>query len=935
MRRLYLLLQLLFLAAHCQEQVDLLHGLQTMAKASCPGLVPQVFMSHVPRGGIDNTTMNYTKAMAGSEMDCVDKCCSNGNCQVAFMFKNNTSLDCFMLSCATDDLCLPKDVADKPKYRNHASMVLIKPRNPPWNVSRKVEEAESSVCEVGMEKVQCKQNETCVPQQDKSRNGVCRCSAGFILDATTKKCIAPVPVTTPSPKTITVSVASKTITLPENSAHLAAYSVPQETSENPYKYQWRMVSGASSGTEADSATATLKLSALEEGVYQFKVTVSSGSPVSYGEAFANVTVLPKKRINQPPIAVVTPVEQTVNLPTNKAIIDGSTSTDDNGDIASFSWEIVTSPMGYESKMKQEPTLSLDNLIAGNYTLTLTVTDSDGATNKATAYIIVVKENDYPPNANAGEDIIINIPQNVVILNGNKSLDDHAITTWEWTKEKTSDGSELPADIVGARTPYLKVSNLEQGVYNFVLRVTDTAGQSAEDRVSVYVKPPSNLPPAANAGPDQTLSLPVAFVTLDGSSSKDDVSVASLNWTLVSGPGKAIIQHPTKLVTNVTDLTVGAYTFKLTVTDGNKNSNADTVLVTVKQDTNVAPVARAGGDRKVSLPVGVVRVDGRGSSDDLKVERWEWSWDQASLAAGTMVANSSQTEVLMLSDLVPGRYVFNLKVWDVQGKSSCDSVSIIVEQDPDLLSVVEVILDVDISQVTYKQVTQVLETIRVLIHGESEMTVLKEKFYGTANSGLSTLRFKVLMDSVPLAGREVVQQLSRELLADSDLLGLGVVRVQTVVCQNDCSGHGECVQNTRECRCQPFWMENTLARHLLGKEPNCDWSVIYVCLGFGIFCLVVLSTCCFVSCRKKTKRLKTPKRYSRLDTNDSDMEMNEDEFQTSLMKTESDSEEEILFESSKKGRRLNGSLPNLPRPFNAKNGILRNGKKSSSKVKEHI
>ena len=259
------------------------------------------------------------------------------------------------------------------------------------------------------------------------------------------------------------------------------------------------------------------------------------------------------------------------------------------------------------------------------------------------------------------------------------------------------------------------------MYNFVLRVTDTAGQSAEDRVSVYVKPPSNLPPAANAGPDQTLSLPVAYVTLDGSSSKDDVSVASLNWTLVSGPGKAIIQHPTKLVTNVTDLTVGAYTFKLTVTDGNKNSNADTVLVTVKQDTNVAPVARAGGDRKVSLPVGVVRVDGRGSSDDLKVERWEWSWDQASLAAGTMVANSSQTEVLMLSDLVPGRYVFNLKVrerfhkatrilsmhyvqvWDVQGKSSCDSVSIIVEQDPDLLSVVEVILDVDISQVTYKQV----------------------------------------------------------------------------------------------------------------------------------------------------------------------------------------------------------------------------------------
>ena len=64
------------------------------------------------------------------------------------------------------------------------------------------------------------------------------------------------------------------------------------------------------------------------------------------------------------------------------------------------------------------------------------------------------------------------------------------------------------------------------------------------------------------------------------------------------------------------------------------------------------------------------------------------------------------------------------------------------------------------------------------------------------------------------------QLRRELEADPELLGLRLVRyniiimyniysdislsyimvrVETVVCQNQCSGHGDCDQETRLCR----------------------------------------------------------------------------------------------------------------------------------------
>ena len=77
-------------------------------------------------------------------------------------------------------------------------------------------------------------------------------------------------------------------------------------------------------------------------------------------------------------------------------------------------------------------------------------------------------------------------------------------------------------------------------------MTDEVGQSDEDKVVVYVKPPTNLPPRAEAGPDQELSLPISVVTLDGSQSKDDGNISSYRWSVQSGPagmtaaGKVII-----------------------------------------------------------------------------------------------------------------------------------------------------------------------------------------------------------------------------------------------------------------------------------------------------------------------------------------------------------------------------------------------------------
>lgn len=76
-----------------------------------------------------------------------------------------------------------------------------------------------------------------------------------------------------------------------------------------------------------------------------------------------------KRINQAPIAIITPASQIVKLPNTGAVLDGSNSKDDDR-VISYHWELQQGPIGYQPNLVDTPTLQLNNLIAGNYTFKL-------------------------------------------------------------------------------------------------------------------------------------------------------------------------------------------------------------------------------------------------------------------------------------------------------------------------------------------------------------------------------------------------------------------------------------------------------------------------------------------------------------------------------------------------------------------------------------
>ncbi|KAJ8953581.1 hypothetical protein NQ318_003003 [Aromia moschata] len=880
-RRLFsAIIILLFCISNCH-----LYSNSKSIRSQCPRLYEKTFRGYIPRG---NLTAGIFEEIEGITKlrNCVLQCCLKDNCNVVFMNDDK----CYHVSCNSNELCIPT-LTMNPDTSNHVSMVLVKPTDeenwedilsPPesskalnrevYNIlsnRNRLEDAyndllaegsfnsDTESCEVGIDST-CEMNEVCVSQHPKSRGGICQCKEGYIrnddgdcfplllkdvalhsgpdllservLDATGNKSA---PVTR---QQLAVVAESKEVRLPESEATLMA-SVAAGDADDKYQYEWTSLHQPDGSTAVKHQNGgQLHLEKLTEGLYSFKVSVST--PTAYGETFVNVTVLPAKRINQPPNIVITPANQTIKQPNSAAVLDASSSTDDDG-IVGWHWELQQGPLGYEPQLKDSPTLQLNDLTKpGNYSFKLTVTDTDKATSTETANITVLAGTDYPPEANAGEDKIIYLPHNSIMLNGNLSIDDHAITTWEWTK--SADDAQKAVDMQDTRTPYLQLSNLEEGMYTFTLKVTDSANQSSTAQVHVFVKPPTNKPPVADAGQNLTISLPQTWVVLDGGNSTDDNQIMEFKWEQVEGPSTVSFERANASKTNVTGLTKGVYTFQVSVTDDNKNVASDRVTVTVNQNKNQKPTANAGDDFTVELPRSIVTLNGSNSKDDWAIVRWKWTRDENSLAIGSIAEKTDESPVLILTDVAIGKYIFNLTVYDEQGLSDTDSVTFVVKSDPKFFYLIEITIDIDAKYLTEAQYNTLKGKLALLVKDGSKLQVRSVR--PEVATGKATITFYLESpEGQPIPANDVVRHLRQKLKVDATLLGFSVAKLQTAICQNNCSGHGVCDERTRRCECEAFWMHDMFKVYLRQDEDSdCSWSVLYVVLGMMCGAVIFLS-----------------------------------------------------------------------------------------------
>ena len=126
---------------------------------------------------------------------------------------------------------------------------------------------------------------------------------------------------------------------------------------------------------------------------------------------------------------------------------------------------------------------------------------------------------------------ITLPTNTVTLSGSGTDADGNITAYLWTKIS----GPTAGTITNPNSATTTVTGMVQGVYQFELRVTDNNGAFGRDTIQVTVNPAGNIPPTANAGPNQTITLPTNTVTLSGSGTDADGNITAYLWTKISGP----------------------------------------------------------------------------------------------------------------------------------------------------------------------------------------------------------------------------------------------------------------------------------------------------------------------------------------------------------------------------------------------------------------
>ncbi len=303
------------------------------------------------------------------------------------------------------------------------------------------------------------------------------------------------------------------------------------------------------------------------------------------DSIGSETLAPTIRNNAP--TVDSPIaDQTVNED-SPVSIDVSTAFNDvdAGDTLTFS---VT---GNPSWLTFDGTNTLsgtpENADVGSYTITVTATDSDGATVTDEFTITVANTNDAPTVANAITDQ--GATENVAF-----SLDIAGVFA------DVDAGDTLTYSVSGAS--WLSVSGTtisgtppagSAGTVTVTVTAEDSSGATVTDSFDITISQgANNVPTVTNAVIDQTatedsgFTLDVANVFADADGDTLAITVSGASWLSISG---------TTLSGTPTNDDVGTHTITLTATDPRGGTVSDEFTITVANTNDAPTVANAIAD----------------------------------------------------------------------------------------------------------------------------------------------------------------------------------------------------------------------------------------------------------------------------------------------------------------------------------------------------
>jgi hypothetical protein len=431
-------------------------------------------------------------------------------------------------------------------------------------------------------------------------------------------------------------------------------------------YRWVMMSKptGSSAVLTNPTSAKPTFTADLVGSYVISLIVNDGRVDSTTVA----TTVTASVVNAAPVA---------NAGTNQSVIlgtvtlDGSASSDANGDAITYKWTLLNKPTNSNAALSSatsaKPTFTAD--IAGVYVFSLQV--NDGKVDSAVTTVSVnASAANVAPVANAGANQSVVLGS--VTLDGSASSDANGDTlTYKWALlSKPTNSNAVLATATSAK-PTITVDLA--GVYVFSLQVNDGKLDSPVVTTTVTASA-ANVAPVANTGAIQ--SVVIGPVTLDGSGSTDaNNDTLTYKWVLLAKPigSAAALTNPTSAKPTFNADLAGVYVASLVVNDGKLNSEIVTTTVTAAV-ANSAPVANAGAYQNVVAGT-TTTLDGSASSD-ANGDALTYKWIMISRPLNSTAALSSDTAIkpTFVADRA-GTYVLSLQVSDSKASSNLSYVTI--------------------------------------------------------------------------------------------------------------------------------------------------------------------------------------------------------------------------------------------------------------------
>jgi hypothetical protein len=422
--------------------------------------------------------------------------------------------------------------------------------------------------------------------------------------------------------------------------------------------------GGSSATLDSATTAVTSFTPDRAGVYEISLTVSDGEDACTEWIVVDVRETPT---NAPPNCIAGPdssatVDETITL-------DGSGSSDPDGDVLTYLWSFTTRPEGSVHGIIERDSAVATFIpdVGGTYVAQLQVSDgTDTCTDVVTLTIAPINT---PPTCDAGTAIEGIVGENLR-LDASDSIDldgDSLEFTWSFTirPEDSINGIIDRNSVVAGFIPDVAGS--------YVAQVTVSDGiDTCTDTVDLTVVS-GNVPPSCDAGPDQSIVVAQrAYFDGTGSSDADDDPL-SYAWSFASRPDTSVhglIDRESATASFIPDV-AGTYTLVLSVSDG-EDTCTDQMVLTVAPNT--PPTCDAGPDLFGAVGERLI-LNGSGTSDpDGDALTYIWSFTSRPEASVHGIVDRYKPMAAFTPD-VGGSYA--LQIFADDGTNTCVATALLV------------------------------------------------------------------------------------------------------------------------------------------------------------------------------------------------------------------------------------------------------------------